>query len=74
MKLLDMLQDIHPQFDFEKSEDFFADGLIDSFDLTRLIAALEEAYDINIGGNELKAENFKNLEAIRALLERCGAQ
>ena len=58
----------------EKSEDFFADGLIDSFDLTRLIAALEEAYDINIGGNELKAENFKNLEAIRALLERCGAQ
>ncbi|MBO6291998.1 MAG: acyl carrier protein [Selenomonas sp.] len=74
MKLLDILQDIHPQFDFEKSEDFFADGLIDSFDLTRLIAALEEAYDINIGGNELKAENFKNLEAIRALLERCGAQ
>ena len=74
MKLLDILLDIHPQFDFEKSEDFFADGLIDSFDLTRLIAALEEAYDINIGGNELKAENFKNLEAIRALLERCGAQ
>lgn len=74
MKLLDILQNIHPQFDFEKSEDFFADGLIDSFDLTRLIAALEEAYDINIGGNELKAENFKNLEAIRALLERCGAQ
>ena len=74
MKLLDILQDIHPQFDFEKSEDFFADGLIDSFDLTRLIAALEEGYDINIGGNELKAENFRNLEAIRALLERCGAQ
>jgi acyl carrier protein len=73
MKLLDILQDIHPQFDFEKSKDFFADGLIDSFDLTRLIAALEEAYDINIGGNELKAENFKNLEVIRALLERCGA-
>ena len=74
MKIIEILQGIHPQFDYEKSEDYFADGLIDSFDLTRLIAALEEAYDINIGGNELKAENFKNLEAIRALLERCGAQ
>lgn len=74
MKLLDILQDIHPQFDFEKSEDFFAEGLIDSFDLTRLIAALEEEYEISIGGNELRAENFRNLEAIRALLARCGAQ
>ena len=74
MKLLEILEGIHPQFDYEKSEDFFADGLIDSFDLTRLIAALEEKFDISIGGDELAAENFKNLAALRGLLIRHGGE
>ena len=74
MKLLEILQGIHPQFDYEASQDFFADGLIDSFDLTRLIAALEENFDISIGGEELSAENFKNLEALQALLRRHGVE
>ena len=74
MKLLEILQGLHPQFDYEASQDFFADGLIDSFDLTRLIAALEENFDISIGGEELSAENFKNLEALQALLRRHGVE
>ena len=74
MKLLEILQGLHPQFDYEASQDFFADGLIDSFDLTRLIAALEENFDISIGGAELSAENFKNLEALKALLARHGVK
>ena len=74
MKLLEILQGIHPQFDYEASQDFFADGLIDSFDLTRLIAALEENFDISIGGEELSAENFKNLEALQGLLRRHGVK
>lgn len=74
MKILEILQGLHPQFDYENSEDFFAEGLIDSFDLTRLIAALEEAFGISIGGDELDAENFKNLDAISALLSRHGVK
>lgn len=74
MKLLEILQGIHPQFDYEKSEDFFAEGLIDSFDLTRLIAALEDEFGISIGGEELSAENFRNLEALQALLARHGVK
>jgi acyl carrier protein len=74
MKLLEILQGIHPQFDYEASQDFLADGLIDSFDLTRLIAALEENFDISIGGEELSAENFKNLEALQSLLRRHGVE
>ena len=74
MKIIEILQGLHPQFDYEKSEDYFADGLIDSFDLTRLIATLEEDFGISIGGEELAAENFKNLAALQALLERHGVQ
>ncbi len=74
MKLLEILQEIHPQFDYETSQDFFADGLIDSFDLTRLIAALEEEFDLSIDGTELNAENFKNLDALQGLLLRHGVK
>ena len=74
MKIIEILQGLHPQFDYEKSEDYFAEGLIDSFDLTRLIAALEDEFGISIGGEELAAENFKNLAALQALLERHGVQ
>ena len=74
MKLLEILQEIHPQFDYKTSKDFFADGLIDSFDLTRLIAALEEEFDISIDGAELNAENFKNLDALQGLLLRHGVK
>ncbi len=74
MKLLEILQEIHPQFDYETSQDFFADGLIDSFDLTRLIAALEEEFDLSIDGAELNAENFKNLDALQGLLLRHGVK
>ena len=74
MKLLEILQEIHPQFDYKTSKDFFADGLIDSFDLTRLIAALGEEFDISIDGAELNAENFKNLDALQGLLLRHGVK
>ncbi len=74
MKLFEILEEIHPQFDYEASQDFFEEGLIDSFDLTRLIAALEEEYGISIGGEELAAENFRNLKALQALLSRHGVK
>ncbi len=73
MKILEILQQLHPQFDYQASEDFFADGLLDSFDLTRLIAELESAYGIEIAGDELEADNFRNLAALAALLARHGA-
>ena len=37
-----MLQEIRPEFDFEDSDDFIMDGLLDSFDLMTLCNMLEE--------------------------------
>lgn len=74
MKVLEILKDIDPIYDYEKSQDFFADGYIDSFDLTRLIGTLEEKYGISIGGEDLDAENFKSIAAMEALLSRYGVK
>lgn len=71
-KVIDILQDMHPNFDFAASNDFFADGYLDSFDLTKLIVELEDLYDIEIEGEDVAAENFQNIGALCALLKRHG--
>ena len=74
MNILDMLKDIDPVYDYEKSQDFFADGYLDSFDLTSLIGTIEEKYGISIAGEDLSAENFKSIAAITAMLARYGVK
>lgn len=65
-----LLNEIRPEFDFTESQDFFADGMLDSFDLITLVAALEEKYNIQIKGTDIIPENFLNLDALNNLL--CG--
>ena len=69
-----MLAEIRPESDFKASNDFIADGLLDSFDVVTLVAALDKAHGISVGGLDIVPENFKNLTAIKALLSKYGVQ
>ena len=71
-KVLEILTGIRPEFDFATSEDFFEDGLLDSFDLVTLVAELDEVYGISIDGIHILPENFANVAAIEAMLTRSG--
>jgi acyl carrier protein len=70
--LADILKEIRPEFDFTTSANFFEDGMLDSFDMVTLVAALDKTYGISIPGTEILPENFCNLQAIQALLRRSG--
>ena len=70
----EILKEIRPEFDFSASSDFIADGMLDSFDMVTLVATLDKTYGISIQGTDIVPENFKNLEAIEALLRQCGVQ
>jgi len=75
MKTLpEILKEIRPEFDFSASSDFMADGMLDSFDMVTLVAALDKTYGISIQGTDIVPENFKNLNTIEALLRQCGVQ
>ena len=74
MKLLDILQSIRPEADFSASQDFLADGLLDSFDLITLVAALDKEHGISIPGADIVPENFQNQAAIAALLRKLGRE
>ena len=55
--IAEMLKEIRPEFDFSASTDFIADGMLDSYDIVTLVAALDKAYGISISGVEIVPEN-----------------
>jgi acyl carrier protein len=70
--LAGLLSEIRPEFDFTASRDFLADGMLDSFDMIALVAALDETHDISIDGVDILPEHFQNLDTIAALLRKYG--
>jgi acyl carrier protein len=68
-----ILKSIRPDVDFTGVDDFFARGMLDSFDLTQLVSTLEERFGISIDGADIVPENFRSADAIGSLLKKYGA-
>jgi len=73
-RVLSILKQIRPEVDYEQSQNFIADGLLDSFDLVALVAELDKTHGISIAGTDIVPENFQNVEAITALLQKYGVR
>lgn len=71
-KILSILNNIRPEFDFCASDDFIRDGMLDSFDVVVLVADLDKAYEISIEGVAIVPRNFRNVAAIQKLLQEYG--
>lgn len=71
-KIEELLKEIHAENDYSASTDFIADGLLDSFDLMRLLTLLESEYGVRIAGTDLMPMNFTSITAIRKLLNSYG--
>lgn len=63
-KLLKILAELHPEIDYTSSSNLIEDGLLDSFDMVLLITELEKSFDVIIPGDEIRAENFKDIDTI----------
>ena len=69
-KLLEALEEVRDDIDFANEEHLVEDGLLDSLDLTRIIASLDEAFDIHIPAGEIEPENFDSMSAILDMVHR----
>jgi acyl carrier protein len=68
-QIIKVLESIRPEFDFNNSSNFIDEGLLDSFDLISLVAALESEFDILIEGIDIVPENFNSIDAIGNLIK-----
>lgn len=69
-KIKEILKNIRPEEDFEKSEDFVEDGLLDSFDVVTLVSELDKNFNISIDGADIVPDNFNKFINITRLLKK----
>ena len=73
-EIKNILSEIRPEFDFDDSDNYIEDGMLDSFDIVTLVSMIEEKYDISIDGLDIVPENFVSVEAIVELINKSGAK
>jgi acyl carrier protein len=70
-KIIEILNDTRPEFDFEKeSEGFLEKGFLDSFDIISLVTDFEEVFGLSIPGDQIIPENFNSISAIINVLNK----
>lgn len=69
-KLLELLQGIRPDVDFENETELIDEGILDSFDVVSIISEIDDVFGVQIRINELEPENFNSAEAIWALIQK----
>ena len=69
-ELLELLEYIKEDVDFEHCDTLIDDHIIDSFDILQIISTLNDHYDISIPASEIVPENFNSAKALYAMVER----
>jgi len=73
-KIIQILSNLRPEFDFNQSVDFVEEGMLDSFDVITLVTTLDETFGISIDGVDILPENFSSIEKIENLLKKNGVK
>ena len=68
-QIIEILSEICPGIDFETETALIDDGLNDSLDIVAVVTELMEAFDVELGVDDLTPENFNSVEAIEELIE-----
>ena len=69
-ELMQILEELRPDVDFETETSLIDDSILDSFDIVSLVGELNDAFDIEIKPNNLIPENFNSAKAMMAMIEQ----
>ena len=69
-KLLEILEDIQPDADYENSETLIDDGILDSFAILSIVSELQDEFEITITPSQVIPENFNSAKALWAMVQR----
>lgn len=68
--LIEILEDLQPDVDFETAQNLIDDHLLDSLSILSLIAELEDEFDISIPAVEIIPVNFNSAQAMWSMIQR----
>ena len=68
--LIEILENLHPEVDFDTCDTLIDDKILDSFDIISIISEINEVFDVVIPAEEIVPENFNSAEALYELISR----
>ena len=68
-RIIEILSGLKSDVDFATAENIVTDKILDSIDITTLIAALEDEFDIEIGMEYMDNENLDSASAIWEMVQ-----
>lgn len=63
-KLLEILEEIQPDADYENCDTLIDDGILDSFAILSIVSELQDAFGIVITPADIIPDNFNSAEAL----------
>lgn len=69
-RLIEILQELQPDVDFENTENLVDGRYLDSLTILSLIAEIEDEFDVEIPTVEIIPSNFNSAKKIWALIEK----
>jgi acyl carrier protein len=69
-ELIEILENLHPEVDFETCTTLIDDKILDSFDIISVISEINEEFDVVIPAEEIIPENFNSAQALYDLVTR----
>ena len=69
-EVIEMLEDIQEDVDYETCTTLIDDHVLDSFDILAIVSAADEEFDVTIPAKEIMPENFNSAAALCALIQR----
>ena len=68
-QLIEILQELHSEVDYDTCTTLIDDKILDSFDIVTLITEVSDEFDVRIPASEIIPENFNSAEALWAMIE-----
>lgn len=69
-ELMEILENLRPDVDFESETALIDDGILSSMDVVSIVSECVDAFDIMIGVEHLIPENFNSVDGMVALIEK----
>ena len=69
-QLLEILEDLHSDVDYETEDGLVDNGILDSLDIVTLITEINSEFGVSIPAEEIIPENFNSAETLWNLIER----
>ncbi len=66
--LLEILEGLHPDVDFEHNTALVDAKVLDSFDIISLISEINDEFDVVVSADRINPANFNSLDALAALV------